>query len=121
MKNFKKIIAVLIVAVLAVSVLSLGIFAAADDAADTADTATADTADTATVDDGSTKSKAIAAARTFLSFMTIFQSTRWHTVRSACCSGARPDVRRIPETCFICIQDCSSARRSLPTVSAAAA
>ena len=47
---------------LAVSVLSLGIFAAADDAADTADTATADTADTATVDDGSTKSKAIAAA-----------------------------------------------------------
>ena len=62
MKNFKKIIAVLIVAVLAVSVLSLGIFAAADDAADTADTATADTADTATVDDGSTKSKAIAAA-----------------------------------------------------------
>ncbi len=62
MKNFKKIIAVLIVAVLAVSVLSLGIFAAADDAADTAYTATADTADTATVDDGSTKSKAIAAA-----------------------------------------------------------
>ena len=62
MKNFKKIIAVLIVAVLAVSVLSLGIFAAAGDAADTADTATADTADTATVDDGSTKSKAIAAA-----------------------------------------------------------
>ena len=54
MKNFKKIIAVLIVAMLAVSVLSLGIFAAADDAADTADTAT--------VDDGSTKSKAIAAA-----------------------------------------------------------
>lgn len=63
MKNFKKIIAVLIVAVLTVSVLSLGIFAAADDAADTAaDTAAADTADAATADDGSTKSKAIAAA-----------------------------------------------------------
>ena len=63
MKNFKKIIAVLIVAVLAVSVLSLGIFAAADDAADTADTATADTADTATVDDGSTKSKPLPRRR----------------------------------------------------------
>lgn len=62
MKNFKKIIAVLIVAVLAVSVLSLGIFAVADDAADAADTAAADTADTATADDGSTKSKAFAAA-----------------------------------------------------------
>ena len=59
-------------------------------------------------------------ARTFLSYTTIFQSTRSHIAHCRCLSDAPPDARRIRATFSICIQGFLSARQgSLPSAAAA--